>query len=227
MQHRLKDIKTPLLLGILSVIVGVVCYAFPEIDLWASGLFFDGSHFFLSRHPILLMLHKSVKILTISLVILYIGLLVKSYLWRDLRLPIEISRKQIIYLMVALILGPGLVVNTLFKDHWGRARPSQVEQFNGSHTFSPAFVITDQCERNCSFVSGDPSVGFYLISFVFLSGRKRLLWLPMSIGSLYGATRLIQGAHFLSDVILSAIFTMWLCYGLYWLMFCRKPKELT
>ena len=79
-----------------------------------------------------------------------------------------------LFVLAALALGPGLVVNAGFKDHWGRARPRDVTQFSGERTFTPALQPTDQCDRNCSFVAGHPSVAFWLAALGFAAASHRL-----------------------------------------------------
>ena len=73
-------------------------------------------------------------------------------------------------------LGPGLVVNGILKEHWGRARPRDVTQFGGDRRFTPALVIADQCERNCSFSAGHPSAGFALAALAYASISRRRRW---------------------------------------------------
>lgn len=41
-------------------------------------------------------------------------------------------RHQGIFLVLLLALGPGLLVNAIFKDHWGRPRPREITQFSVS-----------------------------------------------------------------------------------------------
>ena len=74
--------------------------------------------------------------------------------WRAWRLPLA-------FFVVAGILGPGAVVNLVFKDHWQRARPYQVQEFGGTQQFTRAGIITDQCDNNCSFVSGHVACGSF------------------------------------------------------------------
>jgi lipid A 4'-phosphatase len=170
-------------------------------------------------------IHNSVTYLTKFLVVLWIALLTINYfskknIW-------GLTKKQLSYLLLALILGPGLVVNGIFKDHWGRARPNTVTEFSGTKTFTPPFIMSDQCEKNCSFVSGDPSVGFYLFALAFaIPARKKLFSsLAMGLGCVYGATRIMQGAHFFSDVIFSGVFTFSVCYLLWLVMFGNEELE--
>jgi lipid A 4'-phosphatase len=110
-------------------------------------------------------------------------------------------------------------VNTILKDYCGRARPFQVSEFGGRRHFTPAFVITDQCKTNCSFVSGDASLGYFGLAFFFVTRRRRVVIASAAVlaGTLIGLVRMAQGAHFLSDVIFAAVFTFlagWLLYFL-------------
>jgi lipid A 4'-phosphatase len=113
------------------------------------------------------------------------------------------------FLILSLALGPGLLVNEVFKAESGRARPGQVEQFGGEKSFTPVFQPADQCTRNCSFVSGHAAMGFYLIGLAWVRQDRRWLWLGIAAGALVGAARILQGGHFLSDVL----FGFWVVYG--------------
>ncbi|MFN7094324.1 MAG: phosphatase PAP2 family protein, partial [Burkholderiales bacterium] len=102
---------------------------------------------------------------------------------------------------------------SVFKDHWGRARPIQVTEFGGSKRFTPMGVITNQCERNCSFVSGHASVGFYLMAFAWVTKQNRKIWffLGWFVGMVIGGLRIWQGGHFLSDVIVAGMLIHMTC----------------
>jgi lipid A 4'-phosphatase len=120
-------------------------------------------------------------------------------------------RKISFFLMIFMILGPGLLVNTIFKDHWGRPRPADIVNFGGIETFHQIWE-KGQPKEGKSFPSGHASVGFFMFSpFFFLrkSSRKSayiFLCLGIFYGTLMGAGRMIQGGHFLSDVVWSGIF---------------------
>jgi len=120
-----------------------------------------------------------------------------------------IDGRVAVYLLLSLALGPGLVVNTVLKDHWGRARPSQIEAFGGTRQFTPALLPAHQCPRNCSFPAGHPAMGFYLVSFALLIPERRrrraAIGATVAAGSLIGLARMAQGAHFLSDVVFSGL----------------------
>lgn len=126
----------------------------------------------------------------------------------------DLAPRRVIYVLVCLIVGPGLLTNVVLKEHWGRARPSQVTEFGGARTFTPALIITDQCPRNCSFVSGEVSLGFWWLSFAFAArpGRRRILIAgALAMGTTMVVLRVAAGGHFLSDAIFAALLTIAVC----------------
>lgn len=151
-------------------------------------------------------------------------LLISNYFRKNK--PLWLSNRQVIYILLALAIGPGLVVNTLFKDNWGRARPIKVQEFGGASTFTEPFVMSDQCEKNCSFVAGHPSVAFFLTAFALLIAHRKARVAAYSAAVLFGLfvgyVRIVQGGHFFSDVIFSGIFTLLVVHILYLVMFGLK-----
>lgn len=120
-------------------------------------------------------------------------------------------RPDAFFLFLLLALGPGLLANTVFKDHWGRPRPRQLEQFGGHMAFHQPWQ-PGPAPANASFPAGHPTVAFYMSApfFVLRKGRRRQahcwLWGGIAYGVLMGAARIVQGGHFLSDVVWSAGF---------------------
>ena len=116
------------------------------------------------------------------------------------------------------LVGLILIINLIFKNFWGRPRPNDIVEFGGTNNFTPWYQITDQCINNCSFVSGDSSVGFTLIVFYFLIKKKKYLWISLVLGFCLGLIRIMEGGHFISDVVFSSvvIFIFYpLCYSYY------------
>jgi lipid A 4'-phosphatase len=117
-----------------------------------------------------------------------------------------------LFLVLFLLLGPGLLINTVFKDHWGRPRPADIEAFGGTNTFLPVWV-KGEAGHGKSFPSGHASVGFFVFApFFFLrrkANKKAFLFLSLGIlyGLLLGLGRIVQGGHFLSDVLWAGGFT--------------------
>lgn len=124
---------------------------------------------------------------------------------------LERFRHQALFLFLLLIIAPGILVNSVFKDHWGRPRPRQVDIFGGAMSFHQPWE-PGPAPRNASFPAGHPSVAFYLSSPYFIlrekNRRQALFWLWGGIlyGVIMGVARIIQGGHFVTDVIWSAGF---------------------
>lgn len=142
-----------------SLLIALLFLIFPQIDLFVSALFFQNGTFYLKNHPLILAVYYyaplATAIFVLAALVIYTVLRVAKR-----HTLLNMSRGAYLFLVLAMLLGPGLVVNAFFKDHFGRARPAQIERFGGDKTFTPPFVITDQCEKNCSFSSGHATVGF-------------------------------------------------------------------
>ena len=138
------------------------------------------------------------------------------------------DRMAALFVVVLLALGPGLIVNTVFKDHWGRPRPAEIVQFGGAETYR-SFWHPSSPERGRSFPSGHAAVGFFLMAPFFVLRRKAPGWARRALaagilyGSLMGLGRMIQGGHFLTDVIWSGFMVYFTGLFLYYLF--RLDRE--
>ncbi len=128
-----------------------------------------------------------------------------------------------IFLALVMVIGPGLIVNTTFKQRWGRPRPLDLQVFAGEKTYLPVWEKGVAGEGE-SFPSGHASMGFYWFTpFFFLrrSSRKwAILFLALGLfyGSLMGLGRMIQGSHFFSDVVWAAGFVYLIGLGFHYLL---------
>lgn len=115
-------------------------------------------------------------------------------------------RRKAVFVLLLLALGPGLVVNVLLKDQLGRARPREVIEFGGSLEFTQ-FWQPGSAGGNSSFPSGHAAIAFFMMAPWFvLRDKKRaiaagFLVFGLSFGSLVGVARILQGGHFVSDVV--------------------------
>ncbi len=206
----------------LAVIVGGIFGVFPGLDLKIAELFAKPDYrpdfsFGLRLHPGLWWLREAAMWITTVLAAPAIGaLVVKAILPRSRML---ISGRAAVFLTVSLALAPGLVANVLLKDHWGRPRPVDVVQFGGAEHFVPWWDPRGDCDKNCSFVSGDVSGAFWTLAPAALAPAP---WRPVAYGAaliLGTATalfRMMAGGHFFSDVFFAGFFTfiiVWLSYA--------------
>lgn len=190
--------------GAIALAVLVV---FPAPDLAVSSWFYaPGSGFPLAGLPLFQFVMRALPDLAIGATILAVVLGLAA--WASGRVWAGITPRIALFLGSSLAIGPGLLVNTLLKDHWGRARPHQILDFGGTAHFSPAVLISDQCARNCAFPSGHAALGFWLVAFAAVvpdRWKMPTYSAALTIGLLVGAMRIAQGAHFLSDVIAAAL----------------------
>ena len=96
-------------------------------------------------------------------------------------------------------------INSVLKTNWGRARPNDILEFGGEKNFSSWVQISNECSGNCSFVSGDSSVGFFIASFYYITKEKKFLYFSLVVGLVFGFMRIGAGAHFLSDILMSFV----------------------
>lgn len=127
--------------------------------------------------------------------------------WRRL----QRFRRVGLFLALLLIIGPGILANTIFKDNWGRPRPRQLLEMGGTFSFYQPWQ-PGPAPKNASFPAGHPTVAFYMSApYFFLREKERCkalfwLWGGLLYGMFMGLARIIQGGHFLSDVVWSAGF---------------------
>ncbi|MDP1607189.1 MAG: phosphatase PAP2 family protein [Rhodocyclaceae bacterium] len=199
----------------------VLFIAAPGIDLAASALFYrPGEGFFLADAAwVRLIYHGSPRLAQLWLVLVLLAVL--ASLWPRF----SGLRRPALFLLAVLVLTSGVAISVL-KDNWGRARPNQIVEFGGDKRFTPAWTITDQCDDNCSFVSGHAGGAFSLLALAWVFPRRRRFWLVAGViwGAHVGLVRMAQGGHFLSDVIFAG-FVVYFCAALLarW-VFYRPPS---
>jgi lipid A 4'-phosphatase len=196
-------------LGLLSV-VSLFFALFPVLDLVVSRLFYvSAAGFTEGRSPAL----EAWRYLG-GVVEWAFGIAVTAPLLLKILLPrsrLLVRPRAAIFVLLTFALGPGLIVNSILKEHWGRARPRALLEFGGGLTFSPAWWISDQCQRNCSFVSGEAAAAFCLVGLVFLVRREQwpaVAVFTLSFAAVVSLTRIAVGAHFLSDVLIAWLITL-------------------
>lgn len=222
-------------------VLAVLFLAFPEIDLYVANIFYSGNHQFLFQAKHIAPYAKTVRFglqLVFAAGCLGAGLLFLYSLWnrsrfnaiktifnragRTSRKTNAIAMKTGAFLLLAFVLGPGIMANMVFKDNWGRARPNQVIEFGGTKPFTPPLLMRENCERNCSFVSGEAStiyMLFFALSLVLRRWRYQLIIAGLIAGTFSGLVRMGLGGHFLSDVLFAGIFMSFTALFSYWLVF--------
>lgn len=190
------------------VSLGLACalvLLWPTLDLWVATRFYDPQGIF-PAGQIPLVQGVYVWAPRVGWMFTAAALAVILIRWvKPERVSLGLWRQCVAWCLVA-VLGNGLVVHELLKNQVGRPRPNQVQEMGGQVPFVPAMQLSVSCSRNCSFVSGHAALGFAVLSLGMWSApavRRRWWLLGLLTGSAIGFVRMVQGGHFLSDVLFS------------------------
>ena len=214
---------------IIAVIAfsGLFLYA-PQIDISMTNKYYLGHNDFALNHYSWAFNARYILYAVIRL----IGLIILINLIYKLIRPLsKLQVKPRIFIILVLIIMPLLVINTGFKDHMHRPRPSDVSIFGADKTFQEIWhVDAKQCDSNCAFVCGDCAAAFTFWMFIpFFQRRAAKIAYGLGIfavGAFYSWIRIGQGGHFLSDTIFACLFTYIGIYIIYWFCYQYNPRWL-
>ncbi len=188
--------------AILLIALAIVTVV-PAIDIGASTWFYvQGDGFPWREAPLGLFVRRVVPRLIVG------SAIVCAWVWAyglfRHRTFFTLTTPRMAYIAGTLLIGPGLIVETILKPNWGRPRPESLVQFGGPNPYAPPLLFAEGCTRNCSFVSGHAAVAFWITAYAFLLPdryRRAGMALALIVGAAVGAMRVMQGAHFVSDVL--------------------------
>ena len=210
------DWSIPLLL----LVVATVYIRMSGVDLAFQSRFYDPDIGWIggAQNPWLWLKHYGpLPAITITVVSLLV--LIASFWVVRLRA----YRYVALFFIAVMAVGPGLIVNAGFKQHWGRPRPLDLQEFNHDREFVEVWGAPVP-GAGASFPSGHASVAFYLFTpfFVFRPHHRRwamfFLALGLGYGMFMGLARISQGAHFISDVLWSAGFVYLTALAFFYLL---------
>ncbi|RBP14440.1 membrane-associated PAP2 superfamily phosphatase [Roseiarcus fermentans] len=192
----------------LAALTLVVFALRPDLDLAVSHVFYDHGGF-LGRAAPEQLARKILGDAWAVVLLLYAALWLMKRLgrWRGWA-P---TGRAMIFLLATIAIGPGLVVNLSLKDHWHRPRPVNTQDFNGTAEFKPWYESDGACRKNCSFVSGEASTGFWMVAPAMAlppPARGPAIVAAFVFGVATSLLRLAFGGHYLSDVLLGGLVTL-------------------
>jgi lipid A 4'-phosphatase len=194
----------------------------PNLDLLVSARFYSAqSGFFHGDAPLTLALYKWTPHIGRALIVLLVMYALLARLlsrWFASRGKSDLAlrskgpwRHAAIVALCCMLLGPGLLIEGVLKNSMGRPRPIQIEQFGGDQVYLGAWTPGHDPEHHRSFVSSHAAAGFALLSLGVTCGpvwRRRWLFIGIATGSMVGMGRMLQGGHFLSDIVF-AFYAVW------------------
>ncbi len=211
----------------LIVLFGLICFTTPvfwltNLDWQAAALFYSAGKTgnpwpwrdwwlwdALYRYAPLI----SASILVGALLVVLLSFVLSSLLaWR----------KPALYIVMVIALGPGLVVNLVFKDHWGRPRPVHINGFGGQYAYVPPLLKGHTDDK--SFPCGHCTIGYMFFALYFLSRKRKRFYLTLSLvfAVMMALARMSAGGHFVSDVLWSGYLVFFVAWMLYYGWYVRQ-----
>ncbi|MCK9605633.1 MAG: phosphatase PAP2 family protein [Methylomonas sp.] len=222
MPHRkIKRAKRELLVWLFLVVTTTLLFWFTNLDTQLAALFYHPGHSIADwpyqQWPLLKFLYNYAFPFTLIAGSSALTVYISSHFHRFSR---RFSRRAL-YILLVIAIGPGLVVNLIFKDHWGRPRPVHIQPFGGEYTYVPPLKLGHTPDK--SFVCGHCSVGYAFFALYFLSQNHKALYftLTLVLAWLMGFTRMTAGGHFVSDILWSGYLVFLVAYALYYGWFVR------
>ncbi|MBD3186468.1 phosphatase PAP2 family protein [Candidatus Bathyarchaeota archaeon] len=225
-------------------------FIFTDLDLVLMGLGYDAGatgddRFFLKdAQPWAFFYEQEGAILGV-----YIALAAVFIIYGLYRKDKWVFIKYGVFMILAALLGPLIIVNLLFKGYWGRPRPRETVNFGGSapffHVWYPTF-LEGYTDDNSSFPAGHPSEFIMYFAIFLVFNHPEFLWKYFGknrdrtikvltvikysslMASLVGGTlmaigRAVQFGHWYSDSLWTFGFIYLTCMLLYYLVF-QFPK---
>ncbi|MDH0570173.1 phosphatase PAP2 family protein [Pseudomonas fulva] len=216
-----------LYLGIsMAIMLGLVALEWTSVDMDIANLFFDtATGQFIGRHSYLLenILHDRVKQGVIVLGVLALAVFAASFLVKGL----YSWRRELGCLVLALGVSTAFV--TPLKKLTQVQCPWSLTQFGGSETYSKLLEPRPATDKpGLCWPGGHATTGFCLFALFFaLRDRKprlaRVAFAAALIaGTVLSVGRMMQGAHFLSHNVWTAVFCWLIGLGAYYLVLYRR-----
>jgi membrane-associated PAP2 superfamily phosphatase len=203
-------------------LAGVACtatllFAFTHLDIVAARWFYSpdaSDHWPLARQFPWQQLYRLAPWITASLILLSFAALAAGFTATG-----ERWRARGVFVLLGVVLAAGLLGNALFKDHWQHPRPRDLVEFGGALHYVPSPLAGH--EGGASFPCGHCTVGFLYGAGWWIWKRRRPIAAAVSLGggvalgSILGVGRMAAGAHFLSDIVWSALLAFAVSHLLY------------
>lgn len=192
---------------VLGAAVAILFTVFPQWDMAISGLFWDARrHFSLAAAPWAQTARNLANWIPWAIAAPAFAAIVLKLIFPSGRM--FMPARAAVLLALTMALGPGLLVNGILKQNWGRPRPVHVDSFGGRDSFKGWYETDGACVGNCSFVSGEGALGFWLVAPASLipgtAGAVATV-AAVTFGAVAGGLRIAFGGHFFTDVVFSGV----------------------
>lgn len=174
----------------------------PAIDLTVSAASYAGGGFWAGSHPVLNGIRRAISLLAFGTVaVVGLSVVLRRAGWRPI---VTLPERRAAAVLLTFALGP-LAGAPLLKRVFDRPRPAQVTQFGGDEVFVPLLRHGPGHPDGCnSFPSGEVATGFAFVAVGLALGSPLVIAASGALGVAVAAARVLQGRHFLSDVVVTA-----------------------
>ncbi|MCM0599412.1 phosphatase PAP2 family protein [Periweissella fabalis] len=138
---------------------------------------------------------------------IYLVITVIIQWWLHSKSNQQIKQLLLVAIFASLAVWFALQVNGALKEYWGRVRPYELNKAQSD--FTPWFH-PNGANGHKSFPSGHTMAGttFIVLSWFVGAAKRKYVWIAGIIyGALMGLSRVVIGAHFMSDVVFSFFLT--------------------
>ncbi|MFL6533693.1 MAG: phosphatase PAP2 family protein [Pseudomonas sp.] len=225
-----RPLNVPVALGIPAVVaVILVLLELTTLDMDLARLFYNSAEGgFIGRHSFFLedILHDRAKQAVIGFSLLAVlGFIASFFIAR-----LKPFKRELGCLVLSLALATAFV--TPLKAVTAVQCPWSLKEFGGKETYSELLSprpATDKPGR--CWPGGHAATGFTLFAlfFVLRDRRPRLacqsLIFAFSLGTVFSVGRMMQGAHFFSHNVWTAVFCWLICLGCYYFILYRPAAR--
>jgi membrane-associated PAP2 superfamily phosphatase len=209
---------TPIVIATVIIALITLSARIWNLDLIISGAFYNQETGFSGKSSVVVKFFYD----TISWAVTTTLVFCLAYPVLYWRLPmVRQYWRTVLALFLCLSIGPGIIVNSIFKDNFGRPRPIQTQEFGGEYQHREV-LEANWGNKGKSFPSGHASVPLAFLVLAFSAHRRKRVVLAqsMTIGITiwYVAVsyaRIAAGGHHFTDVSWAgyiAFICAWLSY---------------
>jgi lipid A 4'-phosphatase len=214
----------------IALVVGIVFGVCPQLDIAIAALFYDAQkHLWRLDQTTWMVWARNGASWLIALIAAPAGFAALGKVLVP-RARMLVPGRAALFLLTTLALGPGLLANTILKDHSARSRPYYVTAFDGSDRFTAWWDPRGDCTNNCSFIAGEPSGAFWTLAPAALMPPQ---WRPLAYGAAIafgagiGLLRMAGAGHFFTDVVFAGVFMFLLVWTFHGLIYRWRLTRLT
>ncbi|MEN2393310.1 phosphatase PAP2 family protein [Pseudomonas halotolerans] len=208
----------------IAIAVILVLLELTTLDMDLARLFYDPVDGFIGRHSFFLedILHDRAK----QVVIVFSVLSILGFIAAFFSTRLKPFKRELGCLVLSLALATSFV--TPMKAVTAVQCPWSLKEFGGKQTYSELLSprpATDKPGR--CWPGGHAAAGFTLFAlfFVLRDRRPRLarqaFIFAFALGTLFSVGRMMQGAHFFSHNVWTAVFCWLICLGCYYYILYR------